>query len=1474
MTPFTAAFERAAHRVRTLLVVERLSSLGALALALAVAFILIDLLLRLPAPLRAVLLAVWAGAVAWTLWRRIRPAWRMRVSPLSIALRVEERLPGMRGRIASALEFSSAATGAQGAAASPFAAAVVRDVVPQVSERDVISLIDPRPCRKRVVRLAAMAIAAGAVAAFAPSMSVVGAQRLFMPWSAAEWPARTGLQSLTDVRHHPRGAALPLRAELTRGDPLRERVWVRTRKMNASGLFGPWEESLAVRQSGSRFERLVEPGDRAIEFQFRTSDVSTPVQRVEMVEPPSLASARATVSPPEYARNVVPPREQDLGDATESRGRIPEPVVEGSRIAITMEPRRAAAPPDAASDPGAFAAWIASTFAMKGQDVTPEVRVLAAEGGTPRWEVSWQATSDASLAVTLRDPDGVPNVEPISVEVSVVADRPPEVVVADPASDETVLPTAVVPVRIEARDDLAIGALRAEVARGDAVTRVADAQLAAGQRQARADGTLDVSATGAVPGDVLELTGVASDIRMAGAGAEGVRSVPRKLRVISGSQFDEEMRAALASLRQSAIRADERQRNLLERDDDPSERVRPQGELSERLAGLERTVTGLRSRLARNRSGDDAMRSVLDAAEDLVAEAAARSNEAREGLQDAAESAQAAAEAERAGGGDARARAQAESARAQAQAREAQEAVRAELEDLATLLDRDRDAWAAGRQLQKVTEALTKADDARRAASARTAGKTREALDAADAAELERAAQAADEAARAAREAMESLAERAERVKSADPARAEELREAVRRGEAGSLESRTEQAARSTRENRMDEASRAGAQAAETVQQMMSALADDERSRTETLRRRLASMLEALEGLLTRAESAQRSADALAADAQSAEPEAREAGTLNQQALAVADEGRAGGASMQRIVRTVERGAESAGRGASALRRAPPAVADGAGALARATSLFREARDLARTEERRNEARDRERRARALAEAYRALADRQEGVVVTVTALAQLDEAGARERRRIMEARRAGVEQDSVRAAVRAMADGNEDVRASEVLMNATDALSDAASRAVADLREGTARAQTAAECADVLQILRGLAAALAEQAAARSPFEDAQAQGGDQAGGGGGGGEGGPEDPVVPPVAELKVLRAVQQGLAERTRAVGAGELPAGMLENVARRQSDIAALAEKVREEIERRMQEQRERAGPSIQQVPDRAPEGAPEGEDAPGPSGPRAPAPMGRGPRSAQSPSGAQPGDAPASATSPPATAPPKSLDELLGIGAGQGSAGAPAQDDAARAAAEAERAARERLAKVLSDDQMRDLMREVVAGMRRSATLLDGKESGTAVQRVQAETLARLDALIESAQQRQEQQQRQQSSSSSASSSAQSQGEQRPQPQGQSQGDEESQREAARRAAEEARRRAQEQARREGAAAGDPQGGTPEVDQADAAQGGPLEQSEAEWGMLPARTREAVRQGLREKMSTTYKWWTEQYYRRIAEEARK
>ena len=43
---------------------------------------------------------------------------------------------------------------------------------------------------------------------------------------------------------------------------------------------------------------------------------------------------------------------------------------------------------------------------------------------------------------------------------------------------------------------------------------------------------------------------------------------------------------------------------------------------------------------------------------------------------------------------------------------------------------------------------------------------------------------------------------------------------------------------------------------------------------------------------------------------------------------------------------------------------------------------------------------------------------------------------------------------------------------------------------------------------------------------------------------------------------------------------------------------------------------------------------------------------------------------------------------------------------------------------------------------------------------------------------------------------------------------------------------------------------------------------------AEWGNLPPRTRDMVQQGVREKMSSVYRRWTEAYYRRIAEEAKR
>jgi hypothetical protein len=45
----------------------------------------------------------------------------------------------------------------------------------------------------------------------------------------------------------------------------------------------------------------------------------------------------------------------------------------------------------------------------------------------------------------------------------------------------------------------------------------------------------------------------------------------------------------------------------------------------------------------------------------------------------------------------------------------------------------------------------------------------------------------------------------------------------------------------------------------------------------------------------------------------------------------------------------------------------------------------------------------------------------------------------------------------------------------------------------------------------------------------------------------------------------------------------------------------------------------------------------------------------------------------------------------------------------------------------------------------------------------------------------------------------------------------------------------------------------------------------FDESRAEWGRLPPRVRDAVRQGFRDPMSAAYRRLTQEYYRRLAEE---
>lgn len=243
----------------------------------------------------------------------------------------------------------------------------------------------------------------------------------------------------------------------------------------------------------------------------------------------------------------------------------------------------------------------------------------------------------------------------------------------------------------------------------------------------------------------------------------------------------------------------------------------------------------------------------------------------------------------------------------------------------------------------------------------------------------------------------------------------------------------------------------------------------------------------------------------------------------------------------------------------------------------------------------------------------------------------------------------------------------------------------------------------------------------------------------------------------------------------------------------------------------------------------------------------------------------------PADKPSQA--PPAKPEGKTLDELLGIppqagkraggagsegGAGDKSAdgpdGGPTPDDGLGEA-------KGRLERGLSEAEVDSLLRQALAGMESSvARLAKQTDSGLGTQRVQEDVVAKLDQLIEEAKRRSKQGQKGSKSSSSSSSSSSSQSKQ-------SAGDKPGDPQQGKVGDSKSRGDGQRKTSAHGAKEGDgPPPIDPEKDQA------ALDETQAEWGALPERVRDLIRQGARDRVASIYQRLTQEYYRRMAEEA--
>ncbi|MBL9150639.1 MAG: hypothetical protein JNM94_18280 [Phycisphaerae bacterium] len=1149
--------ERLASRARLLIVSRRVIGLAAAAIGAGAVTIALDWIFRFPAPFRAIVLLLGLAVLAMFAWRLVVPAMRFRPTPTQLALRIERSSPSLRGRLASGIEFAMTDAGRE----SELAARSMSDLAARLSSESIRSWLAPRRSLAEVSTALATIVVVALVAALLPTHARIGVTRLLLPFSQSEWPARTHVESLMPpITHHAKGQPILLAAKLSEGDAASERVAAVVTVTRDDGTVST-DRLMLTRQRDGRYERVLEgdPTVGRLDIRFASSDHESPSMAIELVPPPKIETATLKVDPPAYASGVIEPRSVDLGDGTDDRAIAREPALFGSSARLELMLNK----PIPA---GEWSKSVGSTN-VEGADDLPSLRFDPDPADGRRWTIAWTVTGPREITLVPTDEHHISAVDDIRFRLDAVEDRPPMAAVTAPASDETVLPTAVVPVAVEARDDVALAKAGILVSRfvggkgnGDVVRDgVSDVATTLDRREE----SLDLAALGAAPGDVFAVQAAAQDgFDLDGQKHERVLSAPRTLRVISEVELGKQLRAQLAAVRRAAVRLDSQQAELsaaaLNGRFDPT-LERGQAQVSERLRDATESLDELVRRVERNRLADEELSATLEQARELVASANRGSSRASEAMQRKREATTPDAAKD-----------------AATEAVTAQEEVRADLEDLIKLLDRDEDSWAMGREIDRLREQIEGLKKRTASLGERTVGQKPEDLKEPEKSELDSLAKEQDESARDAQKLIDELRTRAEAVEKVDKSRANAMRDAAKAGEERRLQRSLEQAGKDVEENRMQQAQQGQQSALDALDRMRKGLEDVRKARAEELRRALESLEQSLERLIATNEEELINLARVAGpgDEDALGERGRAMVKLAQNTQAVAGEARAIGSEAGRIARTIDRAADNHGAAVGFIRAKPARLEDAKAAEERGLALLKEALESSRQVRQQSEQREREQKMQEILAAYRQLLEKELGLRDATLVLRPAVPNAKLDRRGLIESRRLSIAQGEVGTRATAMLEEHTELKEAEVFVEAHGLIADWASRASQRLSEGTLDDETVALETQIADAISGLVDALAPAAPDDNPFQENQPNSNGNNGGNNGGNN--PPQPKLPPIAELKLLRSLQVQIFERTKrldgqreASGNGEaVPAidAELDSLARLQERLVGLLEGV--------------------------------------------------------------------------------------------------------------------------------------------------------------------------------------------------------------------------------------------------------------------------------------------------------------------
>lgn len=393
---------------------------GILLYALA-GFFAFDYLLRIPYPVRFLMVVAGVAYLAREFLRQSYRPYKREVTADEVALLLERAHPELESRLISALQFQRLIVIPAGVSEN-LVEGVVEQAYAQAKKLDVWALLDRSWLRKGAAFAGGALLLWLLLAALFPAQSGVFALRLLAPF--VDYPKRTYIESVELPKIIPEGEAARVSITVSGILPGVGVAYFTSAESGEEREF----EFVAEPDKPEAFILELPPLFSAGELVIYIGDDRWGPQEITPEKRPIISSARLEVKPPEYTG--IAPYTLDSASAV---------VPKGSKLELTITANKQVEK--------------AAMLSHNGEPLKFELR-KEQEGKV--WVSQMDVQDSFAYSVRMQDKFGLVNFEPPVYSVTVRHDQAPSVRVMTPEPSMEIAPGSKLPLEFEVRDDYKI----------------------------------------------------------------------------------------------------------------------------------------------------------------------------------------------------------------------------------------------------------------------------------------------------------------------------------------------------------------------------------------------------------------------------------------------------------------------------------------------------------------------------------------------------------------------------------------------------------------------------------------------------------------------------------------------------------------------------------------------------------------------------------------------------------------------------------------------------------------------------------------------------------------------------------------------------------------------------------------------------------------------------------------------------------